>query len=183
MSSDSNQRLLSPGSRFAWKIDPDTGAAVHVKVRTAPVYLYNPVAKRTLCVAPSRELPAASWEDAKVENNVFDTGAQRSKDVEGYRFDLISYPALRVIAKVLHEGAQKYDAFNWEMGMPINDILIHAINHIYAFLDGDRSEDHLGHAFCNMMFAVHGMQDDKFSKSGLRPPKGTDNAGETEDTA
>jgi hypothetical protein len=87
-----------------------------------------------------------------------DSGATRSTDKDNVAYHLISPIALKVLAQVLKEGGQKYGEYNWENGFPVTDILNHAVGHIYDFLSGDRSEDHLGHAFTNLMFAIHSMK-------------------------
>jgi hypothetical protein len=52
-------------------------------------------------------------------------------------------------------GAEKYGEGNWLRGMPVKFLLNHALGHIFQYLDGDRSEDHLGHAAANLMMACH----------------------------
>lgn len=88
----------------------------------------------------------------------FETGAVRSSDAEQTRYDLISPIGLRAVAEACAEGAQKYGDFNWERGMPANDLLNHAIRHIYMFLGGDRSEEHLGHAAWGLLAAIHSIE-------------------------
>lgn len=83
------------------------------------------------------------------------TGAVRSSDAEGTRYDLISPIGLRRVAEACAEGAAKYSDYNWERGFPIHDLLNHVIRHAYMYLSGDRSEDHLGHAAWGMMAACH----------------------------
>jgi len=68
------------------------------------------------------------------------------------RFDLIDGPALFEMAHVLHEGAEKYGANNWR-GIPVDDHLNHLIMHAYAYLSGDRTDEHLSHIMCRSMFA------------------------------
>jgi hypothetical protein len=85
----------------------------------------------------------------------FGTGAVRSASVENFRYDLVSPIGLREVARTCAEGAAKYSDFNWEKGMPVHDLLNHAIAHVYAFLSGDRSEPHLGHAAWNLLAAIH----------------------------
>lgn len=70
-----------------------------------------------------------------------------------YRFDLIDPLALFRLAQVLGYGANKYDAWNW-LGVPAIDSINHAIQHLYAYLAGDQSDDHLGHAFTRVHFAL-----------------------------
>jgi hypothetical protein len=53
------------------------------------------------------------------------------------------------------EGAEKYGEYNWQKGFPVNDILNHAIAHVYKHLSGDRTEDHLGHAAAGLLMAIH----------------------------
>jgi hypothetical protein len=69
------------------------------------------------------------------------------------RFDLMPPVALFEIAKVLGEGAEKYGVGNWE-NIEVNDHLNHAIQHVYGYLMGDKTEEHLGHAICRLMFAL-----------------------------
>lgn len=68
------------------------------------------------------------------------------------RFDLIDGAALFEMAKVLHEGAEKYGADNWRQ-IPLEDHLNHMIMHAYAYLAGDRSDEHLSHIMCRATFA------------------------------
>lgn len=88
----------------------------------------------------------------------FGTGAVRSDTAEAFRFDLISPIGLREVARTCAEGAEKYGDWNWEKGMPVGDLLNHAIAHIYQFLEGDRSEPHLPHAAWNLLAAIHSDQ-------------------------
>lgn len=92
------------------------------------------------------------------ERREYDTGAVRSADCEQTRYDLISPIGLRRLAETYAEGAAKFGPFNWENGMPVTDLLNHAIAHVYKFLGGDRSEDHLAHAAWNLLGAIHSME-------------------------
>lgn len=83
------------------------------------------------------------------------TGAVRSADAEATRYDLISPIGLEAVARTCAEGAAKYSDYNWEAGMPVNDLLNHAIRHIYRYLAGDRSEEHLPHAAWGLLAAIH----------------------------
>lgn len=88
----------------------------------------------------------------------FDTGAVRSADRDEERWDLMSPIGLKALARTYAEGAAKRGANNWENGMPVHDLLNHAIGHIYDFLGGDRSEDHLAHAAWNVIGAIHSLE-------------------------
>jgi hypothetical protein len=85
----------------------------------------------------------------------FQTGAVRSSDAEATRYDLVSPIGLEAVARTCAEGAAKYSDFNWERGMPVHDLLNHSIRHIYQYLAGDRSEDHLPHAAWGLLAAIH----------------------------
>ncbi|WAH35034.1 dATP/dGTP diphosphohydrolase domain-containing protein [Alicyclobacillus dauci] len=69
------------------------------------------------------------------------------------RYDLIDPKAIGELARILYEGAQKYDDNNWRK-IPTNDHINHALNHIYLHLAKDTAEDHLAHAFTRLMMAV-----------------------------
>lgn len=86
----------------------------------------------------------------------FETGAVRSSDKANVRYDLISPIGMRRLAETMEEGRKKYGYFNWERGMPIGDILNHAIAHIYAYLEGKPTgEDDLAHAAWGLFAAMH----------------------------
>jgi len=89
------------------------------------------------------------------ELKIFDSGAVRSKDADTTRYDLISPIGLRRLAEAYAEGAEKYESFNYERGMDIPTCLNHAIRHIYLYLQGDRSEDHLAHGAWNLFTSIH----------------------------
>lgn len=78
--------------------------------------------------------------------------------VSSIRYDLIPPKGVEAVAAACAEGAARYGDWNWEAGMPAADILNHALRHVYKFLDGDRSEDHLGHAAWNFMAAIHSLE-------------------------
>ncbi len=86
---------------------------------------------------------------------VFATGAVRSTDADSVRFDLITPIGLRRLAETCAEGARKYGDGNWTRGIPASVMLNHAIRHIYLYLAGDDSEDHLAHAAWNLLGVCH----------------------------
>lgn len=98
------------------------------------------------------------------------TGAVRSTDAAKTRYDLISPIGLRRIAETYAEGAEKYGDFNWELGFPIGDILNHAIRHLYLYLGGDRSEDHLSHCGWGIMAAMHSEEKWPHLNGNMRDP-------------
>lgn len=115
----------------------------------------------------------------EAEVHEFDTGAVRSTDVDGARYDLISPIGMRRLAETCKEGADKYSDYNWEKGMPVSAMLQHAMGHIMQYLAGDRSEDHLAHGCWNLMGAMHSEElwphlNKNLRRAGCVPPNVTD---------
>lgn len=114
----------------------------------------------------------------------FASGAVRSTDADAYRYDLVTPIGLRRVAEAYAEGAANpnYGDFNWEKGMPVHDLLNHALRHLYLYLSGDRTEDHLGHAAWNVMGACHSeelwpeLNAGRLRQPGCRPPEVMQNA-------
>lgn len=72
-----------------------------------------------------------------------------------YAFHYLDPQALFAMARVMHEAAEKYGPpeGNWRK-ISIEDHLNHMISHAYAYLAGDRSDDHLAHMACRAMGAL-----------------------------
>ena len=70
-----------------------------------------------------------------------------------YRFDLMDPMAMFALGKVLYEGAEKYGTDNWRH-IPTNNHINKALIHIYAYLAGDTTDEHLEHAFTRLMMAI-----------------------------
>jgi hypothetical protein len=92
--------------------------------------------------------------DAPVEEN--EHGGRQSI-VEG-RFDLIPPVAMFELAKVMQHGAEKHAPQNWRKIPVYSDKgsghLNHALMHLFAWLAGDRQEEHLTHALARVAMAV-----------------------------
>lgn len=67
--------------------------------------------------------------------------------------DEIPAEVLLTVARILGQGVQKYGRGNWRLLRMREDQVNHAARHIYEWLSGDRSEDHLCNAICRLMFA------------------------------
>ncbi len=89
------------------------------------------------------------------ERRKTETGAVRDRASGKGRFDLISPIALERLAKHYENGAKKYDARNWEKGMPLSWFLDSASRHINKYLSGDRSEDHWAAVAWNAFSFIH----------------------------
>lgn len=85
----------------------------------------------------------------------FASGAVRSTDANDVRYDLITPIGLRRLASTCAEGARKYGPYNWTKGIPASVMLNHAIRHVYLWLQGDASEDHLAHAAWGLCGVMH----------------------------
>lgn len=108
---------------------------------------------------------------------IYSGGAVRSADAEATAYTLISPVGLRRLAETCREGAAKYGDYNWEKGMPVRDMLEHGIRHVFNYLDGDRSEDHLAHAAWNLFGAMHSEERWPQLNGNLRPVSGETSSG------
>lgn len=98
----------------------------------------------------------------------YETGAKRGTDHADCNVALIPREALQAWGRAFAEGERKYGRDNWLKGFPQVSVLRNAIEHIYAYLDGDTSEDHLGHAMWNLGTAIY--QDVNRPDMDDRPP-------------
>jgi hypothetical protein len=155
----------------AWSGVKERLASIHATIRDPSAA--EPLERRVVGDAAAVPSTAAPQPGTTAK---FGTGAVRSSTFEDFRYDLVSPIGLREVARACAEGAQKYSDYNWERGMPVHDLLNHAIAHIYQFLAGDRSEPHLGHAGWNLLAAIHShelwqhLNDGHLREPGCKPP-------------
>ncbi len=83
----------------------------------------------------------------------FQTGAKRDTGEGKGRYDLLPPWALHALALHFERGARKYDARNWEKGIPVRRFLESAMRHINDLWMGDGGEDHLSAAAWNLLCA------------------------------
>ncbi len=108
----------------------------------------------------------ANWSDAAriIERDFIANVASREAETEvneaggkqshiPVRFDLIDAKAMFAMAGVLSEGAIKYGENNWRL-IPVEDHLNHLLMHTFAYLSGDRTDEHLSHILCRATFAI-----------------------------
>lgn len=99
-----------------------------------------------------REIHDAQDKAARKAAETMPGGAVR--DPQTADFSQLSYIGIRKIAETCHEGDLKYGRDNWRKGMPVSNLLSHAMEHIFQLQSGDVSENHLGHALWNLMIAA-----------------------------
>ncbi len=100
------------------------------------------------------QLRSISHKDIVNINWQHDTdGANR--DPVSTDYSQLSHVALRLMAETQAEGNVKYGYGNWQKGLPISNLASHALAHIFALLNGDVSENHLGHALWNLEKMAH----------------------------
>lgn len=85
----------------------------------------------------------------------FSTGAKRGTDHADCDISLLPPEAVRAWGRAFAEGRKKYGTHNWLKGFPQCGVINHALQHLYSYLEGDKSEDHLGHAMWNIGVAIH----------------------------
>ena len=158
----------------AWAGVKERQRELHERLRDP--YAADPLERRVVGGEPG-DVPAVPVVIPQAGTTAkFGTGAVRSDTFEAFRYDLVSPIGLREVARACAEGAEKYSDWNWEKGMEVNDLLNHAIAHVYQFLSGDRSEPHLGHAAWNLLAAIHShelwphLNDGKLRGPGCKPP-------------
>jgi hypothetical protein len=96
------------------------------------------------------------------ERQQFGTGAHRDTQDDKPRYDLIPVEALERVAMLYTRGAQKYEENNWQKGIPKMRCFASLLRHAYAWVKGERDEDHLAavvwNAFAIMYYEEKGME-------------------------
>lgn len=85
----------------------------------------------------------------------FATGSRRDTNEGKPRYDLLPVPALKRWAEHMAKGAKKYGERNWEKGQPITRYEESLLRHAYAYLSGERTEDHLSAILFNAAGIMH----------------------------
>ena len=81
----------------------------------------------------------------------FPGGAVRDAQEGKGRMDLLPVRALIEVARIMEAGAIKYEARNWEKGIPLSRYMDSGLRHAMKFLRGDRDEPHLAQACWNFL--------------------------------
>ena len=85
----------------------------------------------------------------------FRDGGMREPSSGKGRFDLLSPVMMIRLAQHYENGADKYEIRNWEKGLPMSRCFDSCIRHLYRWLEGDNSEDHLAAAIWNIAAIMH----------------------------
>ena len=91
---------------------------------------------------------------------VYASGAQRDTRTGKGAFHWMPWDAVFLVSRIYENGNigrskdGTGDDRNWENGMPIHAFVQSAINHLTAYLAGDRSEPHLSQAAWNVINAI-----------------------------
>jgi len=70
-----------------------------------------------------------------------------------FAFDLIDPVAMMKMANVMYDGSKLHKKDGWRL-LSVDEHLNHLLMHVYAYLAGDKQDEHLAHALCRAMFAV-----------------------------
>jgi hypothetical protein len=82
----------------------------------------------------------------------YETGATRSADADGVRYDLVPPEGVEAVARAMHVGAVTHGDNNWKKGLRNSILVNHAMRHIVEYMkEGNTKEDHIGHALANLM--------------------------------
>ncbi len=84
------------------------------------------------------------------DTEVNERGGKQSR--ASMRFDLLDAESMMKLAGICARGAEKYGVDNWRK-IDTADHINHALAHMYAYLAGDRQDDHLGHALARSLMA------------------------------
>lgn len=86
-----------------------------------------------------------------------ETNAQGGKQsATPYAFHMLPPNAVFATAQVAKQGAEKYGETPWNRNykrISPEEHVNHAVQHLFAYLAGDESDDHLSHAILRAMFA------------------------------
>lgn len=105
---------------------------------------------------PKSIISSDQTEDAQIE---FPSGAKRNDATRGYAFHLLCPTALRYYAATAKEGELVYGPRNWEKGIPTENYIDHAMEHLVGAMDKGRPAParlkELAHTLWNVAAAIH----------------------------
>jgi len=89
-----------------------------------------------------------SKDEPIIENN---KGGKQSKC--NYGFSCFPPKAMFKLAEVFAYGRDKYAKDNWRL-ISSEEHFDHMMTHLFAYMDGDKQDDHLGHFLCRAVMYV-----------------------------
>jgi len=131
------------------------------------VSLFEPEVRYHEGIKPGEKIPVTDEEMIKIINGtlIFEPVESKPKD-EGRKLDdgkipleLLPFPALREVAKVLSFGRKKYDSWNWSKGMAWSRLIGACKRHLGYFecgvdIDNESKLLHIAHLVCCGMFLL-----------------------------
>ncbi len=104
----------------------------------------------------------------KISANETDYGTGAKRDARGGKGALkwMPHDALFLVSRIYENGNLGRGWRNWELGMPLEDLIDSGLRHATAYLSGDRSEPHLPQAIWNL---TNALQMSIWIWQGLRP--------------
>lgn len=85
----------------------------------------------------------------------FASGGKRDEAGFNFNFFSVSPIGLKRLAQIHYEGDTRYGYGNWRKGLPFSNIMNHAMNHLFLYLKGDKSQDNLAKVTWGMMALMH----------------------------
>jgi hypothetical protein len=101
----------------------------------------------------SATIPPSSLKDSGARD-VLPTGAMREPSKDRGAYELLPPRAVKRLAVHLERGAKKYAPNNYLKGLPLERFLQSGLRHLFQYLGGDRTEDHLAAALFNVSGAI-----------------------------
>lgn len=89
------------------------------------------------------------------KKEVFSSGYNRDSQEDKIRYDLIPLDSLKRIAELYTRGAKLYGDDNWKKGCPYSRVYASLLRHIFAYREGDKTEDHLAAVCWNSMALMY----------------------------
>lgn len=103
----------------------------------------------------------------KMKNKIdkFKSGAVRENNEGKGKYVLLAPRAIKRVALRAEYGSKKYSSRNWEKGMPNSRFLDSALRHLFQYMEGKNSEDHLAASCWNIMAIME--QEEKIKEGKL----------------
>ncbi len=88
------------------------------------------------------------------KRKVFSSGMMRDINDTKPMYTLIWQPVIKRLAELMTRGAKKYGRHNWKLASGKEELerfQDSALRHMYQYLEGDESEDHMAAVMFNLM--------------------------------